>query len=85
MGHRRKLTACAVSNLHNLCLKSNRASATRLSEVISSTIEKKVSAYKAKHHILHKIQCQLPVLMPVTVVTALETAVLLKCQRFDMS
>ena len=44
MGHRGELTACAVSNLHNLWLKSNRTSVTRLSEVISSTIGKKLSA-----------------------------------------
>ena len=29
-------------------------------------------------------RCQLPVLMPVTVLTALETVVLLKCQNFDI-
>ena len=44
MGHRGELTACAVSNLHNLWLKSNRASVTRLLEVIFSTIGKKVCA-----------------------------------------
>ena len=43
MGHRGKLTACAASNLHNLWLKINRASVTRLSEAISSTIGKKLS------------------------------------------
>ena len=29
-------------------------------------------------------RCQLPILMPVTVLTALETVVLLKCQNFNV-